>query len=415
MLAGGARGAGPIRPAAAAGRRGFGAGAGPAVPASAARIAAWALPVKGFAVWYPHTTRLPAPVRPRTIAAMNDDPTRAATPAAPARPPGPDAPFHEARGAPAPPRVEPGGDPAGMVARGRDGAAPDAVVHVLGASGRSGAALCRALLAAGGTAVPVVRSAARWAATGMGLDPVLADLADAGALRRALAGARLVACCAHARHAAAVLAAAPPDASCVFLGSTRRFTRWPDAHGGGVMAGEAALLGSGRRGVMLHPTMIYGAEGEDNVRRLAALLRRLPRLRGRPLVPLPGGGRALVQPVFQGDVTRALLAALGRDWAPGAAAVVLCGPEPLPYAAFVAAVARAAGMAPPLVLPVPAAPLIALSPLTAVLPRVPRVRAAELRRLGEDKAFDPGPMRRVLGVEPVGLAEGLALTFGAGR
>ncbi len=36
---------------------------------------------------------------------------------------------------------------------------------------------------------------------------------------------------------------------------------------------------------MLHPTMIYGAQGEDNVQRLARLLRRLP------VVPLPGGGR----------------------------------------------------------------------------------------------------------------------------
>ena len=39
--------------------------------------------------------------------------------------------------------------------------------------------------------------------------------------------------------------------------------------------------------------MIYGAEGEDNVRRLAALLRRLP------VVPLPEGGRALVQPIIR--------------------------------------------------------------------------------------------------------------------
>ena len=59
---------------------------------------------------------------------------------------------------------------------------------------------------------------------------------------------------------------------------------------------------------MLHPTMIYGAQGEDNVQRLAALLRRLP------LVPLPDGGTALVQPIHQDDVTRAIRAALDREW-----------------------------------------------------------------------------------------------------
>ena len=74
---------------------------------------------------------------------------------------------------------------------------------------------------------------------------------------------------------------APPQARFVLLGSTRKFTRWPDDHGNGVLAGEAAFLGSGRPGVMLHPTMIYGAQGEDNVQRLAALLRRLP------VLPLP--------------------------------------------------------------------------------------------------------------------------------
>ena len=83
------------------------------------------------------------------------------------------------------------------------------------------------------------------------------------------------------------VAAAEAAERFVFLGSTRTFTRWPDSHGGGVLAGEAAFRASGRPGVMLHPTMIYGAQGEDNVRRLAALLRRLP------AVPLPGGGASL--------------------------------------------------------------------------------------------------------------------------
>ncbi len=152
--------------------------------------------------------------------------------------------------------------------------------------------------------VPVVRDAARWAATGSRRLPGRRPARPA-ALAAALAGAGRVASTAHARHAPAVLAAAPPDARFVFLGSTRKFTRWPDAHGNGVLAGERRCCASGRPGVMLHPTMIYGAEGEDNVQRLAALLRRLP------VVPLPGGGRALVQPIHQDDVTALLLRRAG--------------------------------------------------------------------------------------------------------
>jgi nucleoside-diphosphate-sugar epimerase len=277
-------------------------------------------------------------------------------------------------------------------------------VHVIGASGRSGAALMRALLAAGTQVIPVVRSAARWQATGIAAAPVLADLGEPAALRVALADAACIVSCAHARHAAAIIGAAPPRARLVLLGSTRKFTRWPDAHGRGVLEGEQAFLASGRAGVMLHPTMIYGAQGEDNVQRLAALLRRLP------VVPLPGGGRALVQPIHQDDVTAALKSAIAIEWR-RPATLVIAGPAPLPYAGFVRAVARAAGLRPPRIVPVPAGLLRAALPLLRALPFLPRVQPDELRRLLEDKAFDIAAMIATLGVRPMPLEAGLAATF----
>lgn len=277
-------------------------------------------------------------------------------------------------------------------------------IAVIGASGRSGAALCRALLAAGQEIRPVVRNPAAWVATGLAIAPRVAQLEDKAALTPALAGTACIVSCAHARYAPQVLAAAPEAARLVLMGSTRCFSRWPDAHGDGVRAGEAAFLAAGRPGVILHPTMIYGAEGEDNVRRLAALLRRLP------VAPLPGGGRALVQPIYQDDVTRCLVAAAMRGWA-SAQRLVIAGPEPLPYSAFLRAVARAAGLRLPIILPVPAAPLRWLAELTRVLPMLPRIRGDEIRRLTEHKAFDIGPMHRELGVLPIPLAEGLRLTF----
>lgn len=276
-------------------------------------------------------------------------------------------------------------------------------VHVIGASGRSGTALARSLLADGVEVVPVVRNAARWADTGLPGEPRLADLTGAN-LGNALAGATRIVSCAHARHLPAILAAAPPDARLIALGSTRKFTRWPDAHGDGVIAGERALLASGRPGAILHPTMIYGAAGEDNVQRLAGLLARLP------AVPLPGGGRALVQPIHQSDVTRAIRAALDVAWT-GPESLVIAGPAPLPYADFVRAIAVAAGLSPPRIVPVPAALLFALAPLTR-LPGLPRIRPAEIRRLLEDKAFGIEAMRSRLGLDPIPLGVGLSLTFG---
>jgi nucleoside-diphosphate-sugar epimerase len=278
------------------------------------------------------------------------------------------------------------------------------LIALIGASGRSGAALAHALLAEGSPFMPMVRDAAKWAALGLPVAPRIADLGDAAALRLALQGADIVISTAHARHAPAILAAAPADARFVLMGSTRRYSRWADAHGDGVRAGEAAFLASGRAGVMLHPTMVYGAQGEDNVQRLAALLRRLP------FAPLPGGGLSLVQPIHQSDVTRALLAAARHHWT-GPHAMVIAGPEPVPYRDFLAAVVRAAGLGARPVLPLPAGLLRALAGLTRVIPGLPSIGADEIRRLTEDKAFDIAPMRDILGVLPIPLENGLALTF----
>jgi uncharacterized protein YbjT (DUF2867 family) len=255
-----------------------------------------------------------------------------------------------------------------------------APVHVIGASGRSGAQLCGSL---SGDFVPVVRNPATWAATGLPGSPRIADLHDAPSLRAALSGAARIVNCAHARHTEAVIAAAPPEATLVLLGSTRKFTNWPDEHGNGVKRGEAAFLASGRRGVML---------------------KRLP------IVPLPGGGSALVQPIHQNDVTAAIRAALAVDW-DGPHSLTIAGPEPLKYADFVRAIAAAAGLGRPRILSVPAGLLLLAAPLTRFLPGVPTIEPAEIRRLLEDKAFDIAPMRRILGIEPRPLAEGLARTF----
>lgn len=250
----------------------------------------------------------------------------------------------------------------------------------------------------------MVRNSAKWDAAGLAGAARQTDLRQPDLLRTALADATRIVSCAHARYTPAILAAAPATAQLVLLGSTRKFTRWPDAHGNGVLAGESALLESGHPGVMLHPTMIYGAQGEDNVQRLADLLRKLP------VLPLPGGGRFLVQPIHQSDVIRCIRAALDIAWdAPRS--VVIAGPDPIRYADFVRAVAAAAELPRPFILPFPPGPLIAAARLTGHLAGVPRIQPEEIRRLMEDKAFDIAAMISVLGIQPIGLNEGLAKTF----
>ena len=279
-------------------------------------------------------------------------------------------------------------------------------LSVIGASGRTGTVLCRSLAADGVGYTPVVRNGRKWRKAGLPGEPRIANLEKNAPLRRALKEAEVVVSCAHARHIPAILEAAPDQVRhFVFLGSTRKFTRWPDAHAEGVLAGERSFRESSRSGVILHPTMIYGAQGEDNVRRLARLLARLP------FVPLPGGGKALVRPIFQDDVTRCIRAAILADWH-RPESIVIAGADRLSYADFVRAVARAAGSKPPRIVPVPAALLRIAAPLSRLVPGLPNVRGDEIRRLGEDKTFGIEAMKRYLGVDPVGLADGLARTFG---
>ncbi len=275
-------------------------------------------------------------------------------------------------------------------------------VHVIGATGRCGLALCQALTGQGRTVIAVVRNPTKWAASGIPGEALAANVDDQASLQRALAGAVRVVSTVHASHTADILEAAP-GARLVFLGSTRRFYTVPDAHGLGVLAGEQALLASGRCGVMLHPTMIYGGPEDATVQRLAALLRRLP------VLPLPGGGRSLVQPIHRSDVTRAILAALDHAW-DGPHAMVIAGPSPLPYAAFARAVAQAAHLSRPLVIPLPVPPMLALARLAKRLGWA-QAGADEIRRLDEDKAFDITEMVRRLGISPIPLTDGLAREF----
>ncbi len=276
-----------------------------------------------------------------------------------------------------------------------------APVAVVGAGGRIGSAVCRALIEAGFTAHAVVRS--RHRAHAVPQEAALTVAPDPPSQSRACADARSVICCAPAEAGTALLAALPrPAPHCVLLGSTRRYTRFPDPRADAVRALEAAFTASAVAGVLLHPTMIYGAAGENNVRRIAALARF-------GVIPLPGGGRSLIQPVHADDVARAVVAAVQRQ-AVAAEPIVVAGPEPLPYRDFVGAIARAAGKR-VRVLAVPIALATVLARVVSILPALPRVTHDEILRLTEDKAFDITPARRLLGFDPMPLEAGLALTF----
>ena len=157
--------------------------------------------------------------------------------------------------------------------------------------------------------------------------------------------------------------------------------------------------------------MIYGAPDDRNVNRLLRLFRRWPRWLP-VVVPLPDGGRHLVQPVFVDDVVEAYAAAVARPDVTGAS-IVVAGPQPISYASFVRDCAAAVGRRAH-VLPVPSGLLIGLAKVMATLGVRPPFNAAELRRAAESKRFEVTDLHARLGVTPRGFREGLKLKIERG-
>ncbi len=271
-------------------------------------------------------------------------------------------------------------------------------VAVLGATGKTGRHVVARLCERGHAVTAVGRSAERLERLDGRARRRVADLEAPETLHPALEGAECVVSLAHARFIAALLDALPGSCRRVVLtGSTRRFTRLPDPAAEAVRAGEDAFAASGVPGVLLHPTMIYGAEGERNVSRILRVLRRWPR-RLPVVVPLPDGGRHTVQPVHFEDMVAAVVAAVEAD-TDGQETVIVPGPKPMSYAAMLRACGAAVGRRVH-VLPVPAGALIALAAAGRALRLPLPFGPDELRRACEDKAFDAAPLARLLAVTP---------------
>jgi uncharacterized protein YbjT (DUF2867 family) len=75
-------------------------------------------------------------------------------------------------------------------------------------------------------------------------------------------------------------------------------------------AGERQVLAADRAAIIVRPSIIFGPE-DDFFNRFAALARIAPAL------PLVGGGRTRMQPVFAGDVAEAIARAVDGDLRPG--------------------------------------------------------------------------------------------------
>jgi uncharacterized protein YbjT (DUF2867 family) len=276
---------------------------------------------------------------------------------------------------------------------------------VTGGSGFLGGYVLREAARRGHETVGLARSTESAAAVAShGARPISGDLDAADQLAGIFAAARCDALVNLASlgfgHGPAIVAAAQQAGirRAIFISTTAVMTTLAAPAKGVRLAAEREIRDSGLDWTILRPTMIYGAPGDRNLSRLLAMLTRAP------LLPVPGG-KHLQQPVHVADVADAVLAAAERPESAGTCYDV-AGPEPLAFAELLRISARAVASRTRFV-PVPLAPVVAAARGYGLLSRRPRIRAEQLLRLAEDKAFGIGDAARDLGYAPRPFAAGI--------
>ena len=203
-------------------------------------------------------------------------------------------------------------------------------------------------------------------------------------------------------HAPAIVAAAREAGldRALFVSTTAVTTRLPARSRAVRLEAEKQIRESGLKWTILRPTMIYGASGDRNLSRLLMLLPRVP------VLPVPGGGRERPPAASPRGRRGQCGAECGRAPESAGKTYDVAGPEPLSFAALVHAAARAAGSRARFV-PVPLGPLVAAARAYELLCAAPRIRAEQLQRLAEDKAFSIDDAARDLGYAPRPFTDGI--------
>ncbi|HRQ23630.1 MAG TPA: NAD-dependent epimerase/dehydratase family protein, partial [Anaerolineales bacterium] len=156
---------------------------------------------------------------------------------------------------------------------------------------------------------------------------------------------------------------------------------------------------SGLDYTILRPTMIYGTPRDRNMWRLIRLLRITP------IMPIFGDGNSLQQPIFVDDVAQAVLLALQTD-ATIRRSYNIAGKVPLTYNQIIDTVASALGKH-VWKLHLPYMPIVRVLQFTERIKLRLPIKAEQVLRLNENKAFSYEDAQRDFGFSPRGFGEGI--------
>jgi uncharacterized protein YbjT (DUF2867 family) len=189
----------------------------------------------------------------------------------------------------------------------------------------------------------------------------------------------------------------------IFISTTAIFTQLNAGSKSIRLAAEEAIQASGLDYTILRPTMIYGSPRDRNMWRLIRLLRITP------IMPIFGDGESLQQPIFVDDVAQAVLLALKTDVTIGKS-YNIAGKAPLTYNQVIDTVAATLGRR-VWKLHLPYMPIVRALQFTEQLRlrlRLP-IKAEQVLRLNEDKAFSYEEAQRDFGFSPRSFEDGIEL------
>ena len=172
----------------------------------------------------------------------------------------------------------------------------------------------------------------------------------------------------------------------------------PTGYGRSKAAGEAAVFETLPKSVVMRPSIMFGPE-DHFFNRFAGMARMAPAL------PLIGGGKTRFQPVFAGDVAKAIADAVEGRARPGAV-YELGGPEIVTFRECMELMLKVIGRK-RLLLPVPWGVASVLGSILQVLPgkvlTADQVRELRSDNIVSEAAIAEGRTIQALGIEPTTL------------
>ncbi|NJM49698.1 MAG: complex I NDUFA9 subunit family protein [Sphingomonadales bacterium] len=267
-------------------------------------------------------------------------------------------------------------------------------ITVFGGSGFLGRYVCQALLREGAR----LRVAGRSAASGLHIKPlgnlgqvqlIAADVRKPASVARAVVGADMVVNLVGSftdmdavQHSGARnIAEAAKKAKCealVHISAIGSDAESASLYGRSKAAGETAVHKAFKGAVILRPSIVFGRE-DQFINRFAAMIRMLP------VVPVIGADTKF-QPVFAGDVARAVTAALKNPVAHSGQILDLAGPEIFTMRGLNIWIANAIGRS-PIFIDVPGFAAQALAVTTGWLPGAP-ITSDQYKMLAYDNVAD---------------------------